>query len=182
MPATAVVIACQTLARDCGTQSFTPPTSSGPSCNRQLVNAGGAGQSADLPAPGRASALACSGDDVAHLVGVKGPHGLGAHVPGRGHPQYQRRGRFIVGRLQHGDEVVFSHGPDQLPDPATGLLDQLTKAVAPLHAAAEVLGSLVGPIAESDIDGAWVAPGAVLAQRHLPLLPEYPNELARRLS
>src|SRR5215211_3670201 len=75
MPATAVVIACQTLARDCGTQSFTPPTSSGPSCNRQLVNAGGAGQSADLPAPGRASALACSGDDVAHLVGVKGQHG-----------------------------------------------------------------------------------------------------------
>jgi hypothetical protein len=36
-------------------------------------------------AVGRPSASACTGDDVAHLVGVKGPHRLGAHIADRGH-------------------------------------------------------------------------------------------------
>src|SRR4029453_18729253 len=65
----------------------------------------------------------------------------------------QCRDRLVVGCLRHDDEVVLSHGPDQLPDPATGLLDQLTKAVGSLHGAAEVPGPLVGPVAEGDIDG-----------------------------
>src|SRR4029453_8285490 len=44
----------------------------------RLVDAGGVARSADLPAPGRPSASARSSDDVAHLVGVKGPHRLAA--------------------------------------------------------------------------------------------------------
>jgi hypothetical protein len=37
-------------------------------------------------------------------------------------------------------------GPHQFTHPATGLLDQLTETVGPLHGAAEVLGPLVGPV------------------------------------
>ena len=100
------------------------------------------------------------------------------HVPGHARPQHQRRGRLVVWCLRHDDEVVLSHGPDQLPDPVTGLLDHLTKAVGSLHGATEVLRPLVGPVAEGDIDGhgsLLLLLGACCSKSDAILLPRRPN-------
>ena len=61
------------LSRRCLTGRSCPPAEL---LAFRLVDDGGAAHSANVPAAGQPAALACSSDDVAHLVGVRGWMGL----------------------------------------------------------------------------------------------------------
>src|SRR5262249_46727900 len=90
--------------------------------------------------------LASPPDDVAHLIGVEGPHRVCADVAERPYLKQAHRPRFIVGELAHGDDVVLANRPEQLTYPAARALDELREILRTARAVLVVLDALLCPV------------------------------------
>src|SRR5574341_1864957 len=108
------------------------------------------------PTPWHGSAY--SPKDTGDLVAAHRPHRLGANVAEGGGLQQQPQSDLIVGRFDHGDDVVFAEGPQELADLATSLADHVAEALRPRHGVAIVLDALIGPAHEGDVRGHAAAP------------------------
>src|SRR5215472_8021254 len=90
--------------------------------------------------------LASPPDDVAHLIGVEGPHRVCADVAERPYLEQAHRPRFIVGELVHGDDVVLANRPEQLMYSAARALDELLEILRAARAVLVVLDALLCPV------------------------------------